>query len=141
MLKGYIAPIQPYVQKRPVTINLGGRIMTFVPSNKKQKELRLVLKQFFKKPIPAEFKLRLTLLIYRKTLAGDTDNYLKAFEDAANGIIYDDDSQIHDVRAVKLLDREAPRWEFFIEYFTESQSIAEYNDRLINAGNCNLLVK
>ena len=56
---------------------------------------------------PVEVEIR----IYRHQLRGDLDNFVKALEDSANGILWEDDSQVVRIDAAMFLDRERPRTE------------------------------
>jgi len=56
---------------------------------------------------PVELEVR----VYRHQLRGDLDNFVKAVEDSANGILWDDDSQVVKIDAAMFLDRKRPRTE------------------------------
>lgn len=61
----------------------------------------------------ASFAMKLTF--YRRTRARvDGDNLAKAYLDAANGIIYRDDSMVDKLIVTKMLDRANPRTELRI---------------------------
>lgn len=70
------------------------------------------------RPIPKSFGKRKSEAaergLIRPTTKPDTDNYLKAIKDALKGIIWQDDSQVVDIRASKFYS-EKPRVEIKIK--------------------------
>lgn len=59
--------------------------------------------------------VRLSLFFARGDLRRcDLDNLAKLVQDALNGIAYEDDSQIVELQATKVLDREKPRTEVVV---------------------------
>ncbi len=47
--------------------------------------------------------------VYRARRSGDLDNFIKAATDPLNGVAFDDDRRIVELRGLLLLDREDPR--------------------------------
>jgi Holliday junction resolvase RusA-like endonuclease len=60
-------------------------------------------------PRLAEYEV--SLLVYRATKRGDGDNFLKAFSDGAEGVLWANDRQIKKATVELLLDRVNPRIE------------------------------
>ena len=52
-----------------------------------------------------------TIAVYRPQKRGDLDNLLKVILDALNGIAYDDDAQIVEIKARRFDDKSNPRVE------------------------------
>lgn len=68
----------------------------------------LALEAEFQFEVPRSWTKRRKAEAHWKVSAPDTDNLLKAATDGCNGVVFADDSQLVDVRAVKLYGRTAP---------------------------------
>ena len=95
-----IIHIQPIPKGRPRTVSKNGRTWTYTPPRTKEFEekLKWLLKQG--NPKPYDCPLSLTVSFGYKRDA-DIDNFIKAFCDAANGILWNDDRQIREIHACK----------------------------------------
>jgi len=135
MITKFIIPGNPIAQARPRATRRGNKIMMYDPKESREyKEfVALIAKQHAPKN-PYEGALQVAINIYRQIpknttkknralfLKGikrpvskaDTSNYVKGIEDALNGIIYKDDSQIVDLYASKFYS-ENPRVEVTIK--------------------------
>lgn len=69
---------------------------------------------------PVDVEIR----IYRHQLRGDWDNFAKAFCDSANGILWNDDSQIVHADVAVFLDRKNPRTEVKVRLASELKETA-----------------
>ncbi|GAQ18015.1 endodeoxyribonuclease RusA [Oceanobacillus picturae] len=130
-----VVPGQPVAQARPRAGKNRGKINMYDPKESKDYKnyVSLIAKQYAPK-IPYEGNLKAVIKIYRQIpksttkkdralfLAGikrpvtkpDTSNYVKGIEDALNGIIYKDDSQIVELQASKYYS-DNPRVEITIQ--------------------------
>ncbi|WP_162985591.1 RusA family crossover junction endodeoxyribonuclease [Virgibacillus halodenitrificans] len=140
----FIIPGQPVAQARPRAgkIQRGkkrGQTVLYDPQESKNYKnyVSIIAKQHAPK-IPFEGALQVSIKIYRQIpksttkkdralfLAGikrpvtkaDTSNYVKGIEDALNGIIYKDDSQIVDLYAAKYYS-DNPRVEISVREIDE----------------------
>ena len=140
----FTIPGVPVPQGRPRAGKNRGKIVMYDPKESKdyKKYVALIAKQYAPKK-PFEEALRVEMRIYRQTpksttkkdralyidgikrpiVKADTSNYVKGIEDALNGIIYKDDSQIVDLYASKYYSDD-PRVEISI------QEIDEFEERL-----------
>jgi len=122
MVVEFIIPGQPTPQGRPRAVKNKGKVIMYDPKESKdyKQYVGLVARQHAPKKL-YEGNLKAVIKIYRQIpksttkkdralfLAGikrpvtkpDTSNYIKGIEDALNGIIYKDDSQIVDLQASK----------------------------------------
>lgn len=62
---------------------------------------------------PFNGAVALTVVLYRPTRTGDIDNYSKLLLDALQGVIYDNDKQVCDLRNIKAHDKHNPRVEVY----------------------------
>jgi crossover junction endodeoxyribonuclease RusA len=60
---------------------------------------------------PVDGPVALTVTLYRPAKRGDLDNRIKVLLDALNGIAYRDDSQVVELHAYRLDDKDHPRVE------------------------------
>jgi crossover junction endodeoxyribonuclease RusA len=60
---------------------------------------------------PVDGPVALTITLYRPAKRGDVDGRLKGLLDALNGIAYQDDSQVVELHAYRLDDKDYPRVE------------------------------
>jgi crossover junction endodeoxyribonuclease RusA len=70
--------------------------------------------QYHGKPLAIGLKLTVTLFFGTKR-THDADNYSKLLLDALTGIVWEDDSQVQDLRIIKAHDKVQPRIELVIE--------------------------
>lgn len=70
--------------------------------------------QYHGKPLGVGLKLTATLFFGTKRRA-DADNYSKLLLDALTGIVWEDDSQVQDLRVIKAYDKARPRIELVID--------------------------
>jgi Holliday junction resolvase RusA-like endonuclease len=118
--------IEPVAKERARVTQFG----TYTPAKTRKYEaaLALYLRQSrlhcFAEGVPLKLKLRFILARPKRpkhktepVVRPDTDNYLKAFKDAANGILWADDSQVVHVDARKAYDQTGgrPRIEMELE--------------------------
>jgi len=136
----FTIPGNPVSQGRPRAAKRGNKVIMYDPKESREyKEyVALIARQHAPKK-PIEGALSVNIKIYRQIpksttkkdralfLAGikrpivksDTSNYVKGIEDALNGIIYKDDSQIVDLYAAKYYS-DNPRVEISVkEIFAE----------------------
>lgn len=130
----FTIPGAPVSQGRPRARRAGNKIMMYDPKpSKDYKEFVANIALEYAPSKPIETPLFVNIAIYRKIpkstskkdrqlmLDGmkrpitkpDTSNYVKGIEDALNGIIYKDDSQIVELRATKYYS-DSPRAEIEI---------------------------
>lgn len=102
--------IEPQPKGRPRFTRLG-KPYTPEKTRKYEAELRQKIKQKYKKPpFKKHIRLELTFYLTRKRtvkrqypiVKPDLDNLIKAFLDAANGVLYEDDAQIVSLQAEKI---------------------------------------
>lgn len=131
----FVIPGQPIPQGRPRAGKNKGRLIMYDPNESKEYKqyVSLIAKHYAPKNLYKD-NLKMVIKIYRQIpksttkkdralfLAGikrpvtkpDTSNYVKGIEDALNGIIYKDDSQIVDLYAAKYYS-DNPRVEILIK--------------------------
>lgn len=139
----FTIPGTPIAQARPRAVKRGKRIMMYDP--KESKEYKRYVAMIAKQHAPSNpYKgaLQVDLKIYRQipksttkknrklfnaginrpVVKCDTSNYVKGIEDALNGIIYKDDSQIVDLQASKYYS-DNPRVEIMIKELAQQEVI------------------
>jgi crossover junction endodeoxyribonuclease RusA len=60
---------------------------------------------------PLSGPVQVFIRVYRRRRAGDLDGFLKSLLDACNGVLFEDDSQVVAIHAVRLDDKVNPRAE------------------------------
>jgi Holliday junction resolvase RusA-like endonuclease len=122
MITEFTIPGEPVPQARPRASRQGNRVIMYDPPKSREYKqfVALIAKQHAPK-IPYEGELDVHLKIYRPIpkstskknrelknagikrpiVKPDNSNYAKGIEDALNGIVYKDDSQIVDLRVSK----------------------------------------
>ena len=93
-----IVKIKPVAKGRP-RFNAAGRAFTPEATRVYERELAWLLRMIAKRPLRGYVEV--DLQFYTRSKA-DLDNLTKAFLDAANGILYQDDSQVSGISAVKV---------------------------------------
>ncbi len=68
-----------------------------------------------KDPWPKDAKYSVSILVYRKAMRGDADNFAKSIMDALNGIIWNDDRQVQKMVVEMFTNRLRPRVEVSVE--------------------------
>lgn len=123
--KKYVFDIEPHQQERPRFAKRGNYVKVYDPikTSNYKKELRLIGSKFAKDMLNFDEKtpIRLEVTFYRQTPKAmpkwqkalvelqkwfpvtkpDLSNYIKAFEDGLNGILWHDDNQLVDIEAKK----------------------------------------
>jgi crossover junction endodeoxyribonuclease RusA len=66
-------------------------------------------------PIRRPTPVRVSLDWYRERASGDLDNRAKCMLDSLNGVAYEDDSQVIDLRMRRFDDKDNPRIEVTVE--------------------------
>lgn len=69
---------------------------------------------------PLSCPVCVSVTVYRKRKAGDIDGFLKVSLDAAQGVLYVNDSQIAELHALRLEDPSNPRLVLNVEPMTSS---------------------
>ena len=131
----FVIPGEPVAQGRPRATTIGGRVRMYDPAKSKnyKKHVSAIAKlNAPKKPLETPLRVKLDIYrpmlksmskkrrelanarIYRPITKPDNSNYAKGIEDALNGIIYKDDSQIVDL-IVRKYYSDDPRVEVLIE--------------------------
>lgn len=110
---------------RPRATGFGGKIRMFTPA-KAVKFERQVAKDAVKRcPKPLAGALQVAVVVYYKRAATNTtpyfvqrpdvDNLAKTLLDALNGVAYNDDAQIVDLRVQKCWSADEDKYEVFIQ--------------------------
>jgi len=109
-----LIPLAPVAKARARTVMNNGKVHSYTPEKTEEYEfnLRCLLVGQIPRPIlkPTPIKLTVTFYIQQParskldypTIRPDVDNYCKSLFDAANGILWEDDSQIIELHARKV---------------------------------------
>lgn len=85
-----------------------GRAVVSTEARQYKNGVRLrLLSDGYRKPLAGPVVL--TASFYRPRRVGDTDNMLKVLQDALNGVAWEDDSQVTEIHAYRMDDKENPR--------------------------------
>jgi crossover junction endodeoxyribonuclease RusA len=100
-----IINIAPIPKGRPRFSRFGG---VYTPQRTRDFEeaVKWKLKEVFKNPIDAEVEIQVHFYYKRDA---DIDNFCKAFLDACNGVVFNDDRQVVCLIAKKYKDAKNPR--------------------------------
>lgn len=102
-----VLPGDPYSKSRP-RFSRNGRTYVKKEDREREEATALRLRQVFKQPKTGN--VALGCIFFRSSRQRiDADNMLKHICDAANGIVYDDDSQVTAVLGIVELDIDTPR--------------------------------
>jgi Holliday junction resolvase RusA-like endonuclease len=117
MIGPFIIKGQPVRQERARRGKWGN---FYDPSSRERKALAmelLAIRQGAKlSPMSKEVRLKVIFSIApQKGRKSDLSNYLKAFEDSGNRVLWNDDAQIAEIQAELVRDSNNPRTEFWIE--------------------------
>lgn len=119
----------PVAKGRPRFSTRGGSVRSYTPQKTASFEATakaLMQKQFFMQPLMGPVRLSIEFIFKRPQkpkhhkyhmVRPDLDNLAKAVTDAANGVLWDDDSQVAELIAKKLYacDGTSPRIVLFLE--------------------------
>jgi Holliday junction resolvase RusA-like endonuclease len=104
---------KPRAKQRPRTVVQGGKTLTFTPKETRDAEAAIaeqwdhppfegpILVDLILSDTKIEIQIVKTIEPESKKLRGDIDNYAKTILDALNGVAWDDDSQICELRVLK----------------------------------------
>jgi Holliday junction resolvase RusA-like endonuclease len=97
-----------------------GRRYTPAKTRDFQKKVKEEANKIFKEPMEGDLVMGINYH-FGDNRRRDVNNYDKVICDALNGIAYGDDSQIKQMVLTKFKDKENPRTEVFLEYYTDGQ--------------------
>jgi crossover junction endodeoxyribonuclease RusA len=102
-------PYPPALNRYWRFVTIGGKGRVLLSKEARQYKLQVAALRAGASPVAGPIKL--TLRIYRPRRAGDIDSTLKAALDALQGVLYENDSQIVELRAIRGDDKHNPRVE------------------------------
>lgn len=103
---------EPVCQERPRVISRGGKSWAYDPSAKEKKALGMALLAHRKDILEGDLWLDIEFFVGKGRKRVDLDNLVKGFLDAANGILFRDDSQIVKITAFLWRNSDRPSTEF-----------------------------
>jgi Holliday junction resolvase RusA-like endonuclease len=87
-----------------------GRVIVSLEARKYRQCVRLRALTQLPKPLrPYDGPIVLSLALYRPAKRGDLSNRIKIVEDALQGLLYEDDSQVVELHAARFDDATCPR--------------------------------
>lgn len=105
---------EPVCQERPRVISRGGKSWAYDPSAKEKKALGMALIAHRKGILEGDLLLHIEFCVGKSRKRVDLDNLIKGFMDAANGVLFRDDSQIVRITAFLFRNMEQPSTDFEI---------------------------
>lgn len=90
-----------------------GRMVVSDEARTYKEECGWIAKALRVEPIAGPVSLRMA--VYRPAKRGDLDNAIKVVLDSLNGILYEDDSQIVEIHALRYDDKHKPRVEIEVK--------------------------
>lgn len=104
-VNSYTLPMPPSANTYWRNVVIGGKARTLVSEDAKnyKKEIGELAHRLGMRPARGE--VCLMILVFRNQASGDLSNRIKVIEDALNGIAYDDDKQVVEIRARRFDDK------------------------------------